>query len=216
VARRRSSRRLNESPRAVSLKRILWHRHWHRRHRLLLFPLLLLRVVVIFFVVVIIVEVYATSSGSHRKTSCVSTDEDFQKTSEKPQWKPAVLQVSGVLRFNVSPPFPLIASKLPSAFLPLYPRDRNPLTHLRLYIYRHNKFQIRFQTVGARRQTWNSHARVRITLLLYRGLVNKLNQIRSTLSGNQYCLCLLTSLLTLPPRPFFFSMAKEEEKRSRW
>lgn len=109
-----------------------------------------------------------------------------------------MLQVPGVLRFNVSASFPPNASELPSIFLPLYPLDRNPFTY-QLYIYRCNKFQVRFQTVGARRQTWNSHARAGIALLLYRGLVNKLNQIRSALSGNRCCLRLLASLLALFP-----------------
>lgn len=189
MARRRSSRRLNESPRAVSLKRILRHRHRHRQRSLL--PLLLrcrrrrhhpfrrccrcrrgLR-----------------NLGSHGERPAVLT-KTFKAhpknlRENRPYYKYwACCGLTSLPLFLPTPP------KLPSAFLPLYPRDRNSLTH-RLYIYRRNKFQVRFQTVDAKRQTWNSHARVRITLLLYRGLVNKLNQIRSALAlvTGVVCVC---------------------------
>lgn len=50
----------------------------------------------------------------------------------------------------------------------------------------------------------------RIALLLYRGLVNKLNQIRSALPlvTGVFCVCEL-QFLALSPRPFFFFMAND-------
>lgn len=52
--------------------------------------------------------------------------------------------------------------------------------------------------------------RARIALLLYRGLVNKLNQIRSALPlvTGVFCVCEL-QFSALSPRPFFFFMAND-------
>lgn len=101
-----------------------------------------------------------------------------------------------MLRFNPYPSKRQIASlSLPLSttahrLSPPNHRGRNPPTR-RLYIYRRNKFLVRFRGDG-RCENWRQRARSRVcasssslptdcTLLLYRGPVNKLNQIRSAM-----------------------------------
>lgn len=108
---------------------------------------------------------------------------------------------------SLQPNYLRLSLSLPSPFLFSRTSNRNPPTHC-LYIYRRNKFQVRFQASsvrGGRREI-----RARIALLLYRGLVNKLNQIRSALPRNRCFLRLRElQLLALSPRPFFFFMASD-------
>lgn len=195
-------------PRAVSLKRILrhWHRHWHRRHR----SLLLRR------------------RRRRRRHQCRCRSlRDFEwqlyKDQLRPDWR-SLLPKSLLEKPSRKTNHVTMRLRLTVSCSPLTAFLRPSFSALRLFSSLQLATGIHPPTVsiftaainfksdfrrGGRREI-----RARIALLLYRGLVNKLNQIRSALPRNRCFLRLRASVLgPLSPRPFFFFMAEWRRRK---